>query len=85
MLMTTLARLHRSGSGDGDVEGAAGDALVPPLDDQDVAALLFHRVRHVVHPVAQVFDVDLLAGRLRPVDPDHQHVGACGVQVEVSR
>lgn len=58
------------------MEGTAGDVLVPPFDDEDVAALLLDRVRDVVHPVAHVFDVHLLAGCLRPVDPHHQHVGA---------
>lgn len=64
---------------DGDVEGTAGDVLVAPFDDEDVAALLFDGVGDVVHPVAHVFDVHLLAGRLRPVNAHHQHVGACGV------
>lgn len=59
------------------MEGTARDVLVPPFDDEDVAALLFDRVCDVVHPVAHVFDVDLLAGRLRPVNTHHQHVGAC--------
>lgn len=64
---------------DGDVEGTARDVLVPPFDDEDVAALFFDGVRDVVHPVAHVFDVHLLAGRLRPVNANHQHVGACRV------
>lgn len=62
---------------DGDVEGTAGDVLVPPLHNEDVAALFFDCVCDVVHPVAHVFDVHFLAGRLRPVDAYHQHVGAC--------
>lgn len=62
---------------DSDVEGTAGDILVPPLHDEDVAALLFDCVRHVVHPVAHVFDVYFFAWRLWPVDAHHQHVGAC--------
>lgn len=65
---------------DGDVEGTAGHVLVPPFDDEDVAALFFNCVRDVVHPVAHVFDVHLLAGRLRPVNAHHQHVGACRVE-----
>lgn len=65
--------------GDGDVEGTAWDVFVPPFDDEDVAALILDRVCDVVHPVAHVFDVHLLTGRLRPVDPHHQHVGACRV------
>lgn len=65
-------------SGDGDVEGTPGDALVPPLDDEDVAALLSHGVGDVVLPVSCVFDVNLIARRLWPVDADHQHVGSCG-------
>lgn len=68
-----------SGLRDGDVEGTARDVLVPPFDDEDVAALLLDRVRDVVHPVAHVFHVHLLAWRLGPVDPHHQHVGACRV------
>lgn len=67
---------------DSDVEGAAGDVLIPPLDDEDVAALFFDSVRDVVHPVAHVFDVHLLAGRLRPMNAHHQHVGACRVKNE---
>lgn len=59
------------------MEGAAGDMVVSPFDDQDVASLLLDGVRHVVHPVSHVFDVHLLAGRLGPMDADHQHVGAC--------
>lgn len=62
---------------DSDVEGTAGDVLIPPFDDEDVAALLFDGVGDVVHSVAHVFDVHLLAGRLWPVDAHHQHVGAC--------
>lgn len=65
---------------DGDVEGTAGDVLVPPFDDEDVASLFFDSVRDIVHPVAHVFDVHLLAGRLRPVNTHHQHVGACRVK-----
>lgn len=64
---------------DGDVERTAGDVLVPPFDDEDVAALFFDGVGDIVHPVAHVFDVHLLAGRLWPVNANHQHVGACGV------
>lgn len=64
-------------SGDGDVEGTARDVLVTPLDDEDVAALLFDGVGDVVHPVAHVFDVDLLAGGLGPMDAHHEHVGTC--------
>lgn len=60
------------------MEGAAGNVLVPPLDDEDVAALLLDGVGDVVHPVAHVLDVHLLAGRFWSVDADHQHVGACG-------
>lgn len=71
--------------GDGDVEGTPGDVLVPPLDDEDVAALFFDGVRDVVHPVAHVFDVHLLAGRLRPVDADHQHVGSCRIETRDQR
>lgn len=70
---------------DGDVEGTAGDVLVPPLHDEDVAALFFDRVRDVVHPVAHVFDVHLLTGRLRPVDAHHQHVGSCFAAVDCER
>lgn len=62
---------------DDDVERTSWYVLVPPLHDEDVAALFLHRVRYVVHPVAHVFDVDFLTGRLWPVDTDHQHVGAC--------
>lgn len=69
--------MKSSGLRDGDVEGTAGDVLVAPFDDEDVAALFFDCIRDVVHPVAHVFDVDLLAGRLWPVNAHHQHVGAC--------
>lgn len=68
-----------------DVERTSGDVLVTPLHDQDVAALFLHRVRHVVHPAAHVFDVDLLTGRLRPMDADHQHVGSCFAAVDRKR
>lgn len=64
---------------DSDMERTAWDVLIPPFDDQDVAALFFHGVRYVVHPVTQVFHIDLLAGRLRPMDANHQHVGTCRV------
>lgn len=62
---------------DGEVEGTAGDVLVPPLDNKDVAALLFDGVGHVVRSVSHVFDVDLLTGSLWPVDAHHQHVNTC--------
>lgn len=62
---------------DGDMKRTAGDVLVSPLHNEDVAALLFNGIRDIVHPVAHVFDVHFLAGCLRPVDTDHQHVCAC--------
>lgn len=70
---------------DGDVERTAGDALVSPFDDEDVAALFLHRVRDVVHPAAHVFDVHLLTGRLRPMNANHQHVGTCFTAVDCER
>lgn len=77
--------MKSSGLRDGDVEGTAGDVLVAPFDDEDVAALFFDCIRDVVHPVAHVFDVDLLAGRLWPVNAHHQHVGACFAAVHCER
>lgn len=71
------AEMNTLVSRDGDVERTAGDVFITPLDDEDVAALFFDCVRDVVHPVAHVLDVNLLTGRLRPVDTHHQHVGAC--------
>lgn len=62
---------------DGDMERTARDVLISPLHNEDVAALLFNSIRDIVHPVAHVFDVHFLAGCLRPVDTDHQHVCAC--------
>lgn len=60
------------------MERTAGNILISPLDDEDVAALLLHRVGDVVHPVAHVFDIDLLTGCFWSMNTDHQHVGACG-------
>lgn len=62
---------------DSDVEGASGDILIAPLDNEDVAALFFDRVGNVVHPVAQVLDINLFTRRLWPVHTNHQHVGTC--------
>lgn len=66
----------------GDVEGAAGDVLLAPLDDEDVSALLLHCVAHCVHAAAQVLDVHLLTGCLGPVYAHHQHVGSCNGEIE---
>lgn len=63
---------------DADVERTAGNILVSPLDNEDVAALLLDRVGDVVHPVAHVFDIHLLTGCFWSVNTHHQHVGACG-------
>lgn len=60
-----------SGLWDGDVEGTAGDVLVPPLHNENIAALLFDGVRDIVHPVAHVLDVDLLTGRFGSVNTHH--------------
>lgn len=62
------------------MEGTAWDILIPPFDDEDVAALFFDGVRYVVHSVTHVFDIHLLAWRLRPMDTNHQHVGAYRVK-----
>ena len=56
---------------DSDMEGTARDVLIPPFDDEDVAALLFDCVCDVVHLVAHVFDVHLLAGPLWTVNTHH--------------
>lgn len=60
------------------MERTAGNVLISPLDDEDVAALLLDRVGDVVHPVAQVFDIHLLTGSFWSMNTNHQHVGACG-------
>ena len=64
----------------GDMEGAAGHHLVPPLDDEDVVSILLDGVGDVVHPVSHVFDVHFLTGRLGPVHTHHQHVCPCRTQ-----
>lgn len=54
-----------------DVEGAARDVLIAPLDNEDISALLFHCVADGVHTTAQVFDMHLLTGRLGAVQAHH--------------
>lgn len=63
--------------GDGDMEGAAGDIFIPPFDDEDVVALFFDGVGDVVHPVAQMFNIDLFTRGLGSMYPHHQHVSSC--------
>ena len=66
------------GGSDGDVVGAARDVVLAPLHHQRVLPLVLQLVADVVHPVPQMFDQDLLAGHLRAVHPDQEHVPPWG-------
>lgn len=65
---------------DGDVVGAAGDVVVPPLHHQDVLPLFFELVADIVHAVAQMFDEDFLTGDLGTIHTDQEHVTTCGTR-----
>lgn len=54
-----------------DMEGASWDVLIAPFHNEDVAALLFDCVGHVVHPVAHVLYIHLFTGCLWPVHTNH--------------
>ena len=62
-------------SGHSHLEGASGDVVVPPLDDDSVASLVLDAVGDVVQFVAHVFDIDFLTGGPWTMDSHHQHVG----------
>lgn len=70
---------------DGDMKRTARDTFIPPLHNEDVAALFFNGVCHVVHPVAHVFNVYLFTGCYGTMDTNHQHVYTCWAQTVSSR
>lgn len=55
--------------------GASRDVIVAPFDDDGVTALVLDGVGDIVELVAHVLDVHLLAGSMRSVHTNHQHVG----------
>lgn len=58
------------------IEGAAGDTIVAPLDDNDVVSLVFDSVGDVVEAVAHVFDIHLFTWGRGAVHSHQQHVRA---------
>lgn len=60
-----------------DVEGAAGDVLVAPLDNQDVAASVLHTVTDGVFVATLVADVHFLTRVCGAHHAHHQHVHTC--------
>ena len=63
-----------SALGDRDLEGGAGDVVVPPFYGQHIAASLLEQVADVVLTAACMFHQHLLARDQRPPDTHHQHV-----------
>jgi hypothetical protein len=62
----------------GDMKGATGDVLFPPLHSQNVIAPLLDDVGDVVLLLAHMLHGDLFTGGGGPMDPNQQHVGPCG-------
>lgn len=65
-------------SWDSDVEGGARDVILPPLDHQDVVAMLFQLVGHAVFQVALVFDQNLMTGEFWAINTHQEHVVTWG-------
>lgn len=69
----------------GDMKGATGDVLFPPLHSQNVIAPLLDDVGDVVLLLAHMLHGDLFTGGGGPMDPNQQHVGPSFAAVHQER
>ena len=57
-----------------NMEGRPHNMIVSPLDVENVLSRIRELVGHSILPLSLVLDVHLVAGFLRPVDPDKEYV-----------
>lgn len=68
---------------DSDVVWAPRNMLVTPFHHQDVLALLFQLVGHIIEPVTKVLNQNLFTGYFRTIDSNQKHVPSCQIKEKV--